>query len=76
MMNTIIIYDTTGQFKAQNLSIYVNNINFIFKFCLFPTRALLPFHNNLPVNLQYSPDTPALNENSVIMQPHQEIKSM
>ena len=34
------------------------------KFCLFPVRAL-PFHNNPPVTLQYSPDTPILNENPV-----------
>ena len=32
------------------------------KFCLFPVRAL-PFHNNSPVTLQYSPATPILNEN-------------
>ena len=31
------------------------------KFCLFPERAL-PFHNNPPVTLQYSPATPILNE--------------
>ena len=32
------------------------------KFYLFPERAL-PFHNNPPVTLQYSPATPILNEN-------------
>ena len=32
------------------------------KLCLFPERAL-PFHNNPPVSLQYSPATPILNEN-------------
>ena len=32
------------------------------KFCLFPVRAL-PFQDNSPVTLQYSPATPILNEN-------------
>ena len=32
------------------------------KFCLFPERAL-PFHNNPPLTLQYSPVIPILNEN-------------
>ena len=35
------------------------------KFCLFPERDL-PFHNNPPVTLQYSPATPILNENPVL----------
>ena len=35
------------------------------KFCLFPERAL-PFHNNPPVTLPYSPATPILNENLVL----------
>ena len=36
--------------------------NSLAKFCLFLERAL-PFHNNPPVTLQYSPATPILNEN-------------
>ena len=36
--------------------------NSLAKFCLLPERAL-PFHNNPPVTLQYSPATRILNGN-------------
>ena len=38
--------------------------NSVAKFCLFPDRTL-PFHDDPPVTLQYSPVSPILNETPV-----------
>ena len=59
-----IIRVLIGHRRSENSSATTQNSPA--KFCLFPDRAL-PFHDNPPFTLQYSPVSPILNETPVLL---------